>query len=780
VNLKLPVLPLRELVVFPTSRHPLRVGRVRSICGLQRAFGDPKRQVVLVAQVDRRVEEPGASDLFAMGVLARIVEPDAPYDDVQSVWSVVVEGISRVRILGLSTNDRGIAADVEVVRQTEPPAARAKGLRQRVIAKVDQLVREGRSGIDRNQLLAVGSLAVLTDMVAEKLDLDLLSRQELVEELDVTQRVQSILRSLDQDIADARFQRRQGGRRAGGPALADAPAFDDSHDALRARVASAELPADARERVERELQRLERMPAASGEANVLRGWVESVLELPWGVSSHDHNDLRAAHRVLDEDHCGLDEPKARMLEYLAVRSQVREARGPILCLSGPPGVGKTSLARSVARALGRQFVRIALGGVHDEAQVRGHRRTYVGAMPGRIVQSLQRVGTMNPVILLDELDKLSTNFRGDPAAALLEVLDPQQNKHFVDHYVQLDLDLSGILFLCTANDVGAIPAALRDRLEIIHLSGYTEQEKSVIARQHLVPRQAQQAGLDPAQVGVTQDGLNFLIRRYTREAGVRSLERAIGSCLRKITRRYLEAEPDRRAAEGPGFRLTPKRIARLLGKPLFSDHLPEFGERPGLCNGLAWSEYGGSVLHVEVALLPGTGKIETTGKLGEVMRESVSTALSYIRAHADDLGLTRDWYRGVDVHLHVPAGGIPKEGPSAGIAIATALASALLDAPVRGDVAMTGEVTLRGRVLPVGGIKEKLLAAHRHGLRTVVFPADNERDLDDLPAEIRAALELVPVHWVEEVWRLALNRPGLALEPLSSNEGLGLHRPTDA
>jgi ATP-dependent Lon protease len=739
---------------------------------------------VLVAQVDRRVEEPGASDLFAMGVLARVIEPAEPLPDGASVWSVVVEGICRVRILGLSLSDVGIAADVEVVRQTEPAAARAKGFRQRLLAKVDRLIREGRSNIDRSRLLPIESLALLTDAIAEQLDLDLLSRQELVEQLDVSQRVQAVLRALDQEIAEARFQKRQGGAARRGPSSPPseptARPLDDSHDALRARVASADLPAPAREQVERELQRLERMPMAGGEANVLRGWVETILELPWGLSSLDHDDLRAAHRVLDEDHYGLNEPKARMLEYLAVRSQVRQARGPILCFSGPPGVGKTSLAQSVARALGRKFVRIALGGVHDEAQVRGHRRTYVGAMPGRIVQSLQRVGTMNPVVLLDELDKLSTDFRGDPAAALLEVLDPEQNKHFVDHYIQLDIDLSGVLFLCTANDVGAIPAALRDRLEVIHLSGYTEQEKSQIARRHLLPRQAERAGLDPAKVGVTQDGLAFLIRRYTREAGVRGLERSIGACLRKITRRYLEASPQRRAADGPALRLTPKRVERLLGKPRFLDHLPEFGERPGLCNGLAWSEHGGSVLHVEVALLPGTGKIETTGKLGEVMRESVSTALSYIRAHADDLGLTREWYQNVDVHLHVPAGGVPKEGPSAGIAIATALASALLDAPVRADVAMTGEVTLRGRVLAVGGIKEKLLAAHRHGLRTVVFPADNERDLDDLPSEIRGALELVPVRWVEEVWRLALELPGLDLAPLSSKEGLGLHRPTDA
>ncbi len=784
-----PLLPLREFVIFPHMRAHLRVGRQGSLASLRLALADPSRALVLAAQVDRRVEQPSEGDLFPVGVLARLVEPEEqlPGGD-RRVVRVCVEGLTRIRLRAVQEGRNGaFTATVEDVKERGLQGEVAEELRRNLLSRVNELARYRSEAIDRIDLLGAVDLGVLVDKLCGCLDLDLLSRQELLEELDVRHRAQSILRSLEVELAEQRNQermalgvRRRSRRKSRKVTTEKAEPSDPELDELRARIASLDLEEESRKRTETALDRLSKMHAMSAEANVLRNWLEVVAEIPWGQFSDSVPSLAEARRQLDDDHCGLSEPKERILEHLAVRSQVPDTPGPVLCLVGPPGVGKTSLARSVARAIDRPFVRVALGGVHDEAQIRGHRRTYVGAMTGRIVQAIKRAATLDAVMLLDEVDKLTSDMRGDPAAALLEVLDPEQNCEFVDNYLELDLDLSRVLFLCTANGLTGVPPALKDRLEVIELTGYTELEKLAIARNHLIPRQAEGAGLRADQVRFSQDALLHLMRRYTREAGVRSLERQIGACMRKVTRQLLEEEPDLEVRAGSRRRLAPRHVSHLLGAERFPEPDRSVDERPGLACGLAWSPTGGSVLHIEASVVPGTGRVETTGRLGDVMQESVRTALTYIRSRAGALGLDRDWYQRVDVHVHAPEGATPKEGPSAGITLVTAIVSALLDRPVVGDLAMTGEVTLRGRVLRIGGLKEKLLAAHRFGFSRVVIPKENLVDLEEVPAEVVKDLEVTAVGWVDEVLQAALDLPDLELEPLAPDGFLGGQLQPDA
>ncbi|MBM64722.1 MAG: endopeptidase La [Myxococcales bacterium] len=784
-----PLLPLREFVIFPHMRAHLRVGRRGSLASLRLALADPSRAIVLAAQVDRRVEQPVEGDLFPVGVLARLVEPQEqlPGGD-RRVVRVCVEGLTRIRLRGVQEGRNGaFTATVEEVKERGLQGEVAEELRRNLLGRVNELARYRSEAIDRIDLLGAVDLGVLVDKLCGCLDLDLLSRQELLEELDVRHRAQAILRSLELELAEQRNQermaqgvRRRARRKPRKGQVEKAEPTDPELDELRARIASLDLTEEARARTETALGRLAKMHAMSAEANVLRNWLEVIAEIPWGHFTDGSPSLAEARQCLDEDHCGLDDPKERILEHLAVRSQVPDAPGPILCLVGPPGVGKTSLARSVARATARPFVRVALGGVHDEAQIRGHRRTYVGAMPGRIAQAVKRAGALDAVMLLDEVDKLTADLRGDPAAALLEVLDPEQNREFVDNYLELDLDLSQILFLCTANSLANVPPALRDRLEIIELSGYTEVEKLAIARNHLVPRQAEGAGLRPDQVNFSKPAMLHLIRRYTREAGVRSLERQIGACMRKVTRQLLEQEPAAQVRTGARRRLAPRHVSALLGTEHFAEPDHSGGDRPGLACGLAWSSTGGSVLHIEASVVPGTARVETTGRLGDVMQESARTALTFIRSRAGALGLDRDWYQRVDVHVHAPEGATPKDGPSAGITLVTAIVSALLDRPVVGGLAMTGEVTLRGRVLRIGGLREKLLAAHRFGFDRVLIPRENLPDLDDVPAEVLKELSVTAVAWVDEVLQVALDLPDLELEPLAPDGFLGGRLTPDA
>lgn len=778
-----PLLPLREFVVFPHMKAHLRVGRVGSLAALRLALADPSRALVLAAQVDRRVESPRGGDLFPIGVLARLVEPEEQLPGgMRRVVRVRVEGLTRIRLKQVTEGSNGaFTAAVEEVRERGLQGEVADDLRKTLLGRVNELARYRSEAIDRLDLLGAGDLGVLVDKLCACLDLDLLSRQELLEELDVRNRAQTIVRSLEVELAEQRNQERmaQGVRRRARrkprrePSVKAEPPSDSEIDELRARFASLDLSDEARTRTEKALDRLAKMHAMSAEANVLRNWLEVVAEMPWAQFSAEPPSIPDARRILDEDHCGLRDPKERILEHLAVRSQVADSPGPILCLLGPPGVGKTSLARSVARATGRPFVRVALGGVHDEAQIRGHRRTYVGAMPGRIAQAVKRAGTLDPVMLLDELDKLTADRRGDPAAALLEVLDAEQNSEFVDNYLELDLDLGRILFICTANSMASVPPALHDRLEVIELSSYTELEKYSIARDHLIPRQAEAAGLRPEQVLLSKASVLHLIRRYTREAGVRALERQIGACMRKVTRGLVEQGPAQLARQGSSRRLSPRHVTALLGTERYPERDHSNGDRPGLACGLAWSATGGSILHIEATVVPGSGRVETTGRLGDVMQESVRTALTFIRSRAGALGLDRDWYQRVDVHVHAPEGATPKDGPSAGVTLVTAIASALLDRAVVGGLAMTGEVTLRGRVLRIGGLREKLLAAHRFGFHHVLIPRDNVADLDEVPGEVLRGLKVDTVEWIDEVLQSALDLPDLELEPLGPDGFLG-------
>ena len=769
---RLPVLPLRDVVVFPHVVLPLLVGRPASLSAIESAER-ADNVVLLVAQKHGEVQEPAAADLHRMGVVARVMHTTRLPN---GTTKVLVEGVMRARVIRFTPTGAHLRAVVDLVPlvsdQPEEPSGAGDdprahlrralrlfeeyvGLQRRVPAEVTGLIQGLESeerqafamaahlGVKlevKQRLLGAPTLAALAAGIAEVItgELELLRLERKIEE--------DVKGSLFQNQREFYLQEQL-------KAIHRELGQEDEDDAgeLETQLARKGLPEAARTRATRELNKLRRMSPLSPESTVARGFLDWVLALPWSERSDDVLDVAHARAVLDEDHYGLEEVKDRILDYIAVLSLVGKLEGPILCLVGPPGVGKTSLGRSIARALGRKFVRMSLGGVRDEAEIRGHRRTYIGSMPGRVIQAMRRAGVVNPVLLLDEVDKLGSDYRGDPAAALLEVLDPEQNRAFNDHYLEVDYDLSQVLFVTTANSLSGIPEPLRDRMEIIRLTGYLDPEKLTIARQFLVPRQLRANGLEPEQVTWETDALPAIIRGYTREAGVRELERRIGRIARKLARRR---------AEHPGAEVElvvrAEGLRELLGTPPFDPDENTLDDKVGVATGLAYTTVGGEILEIEVSAIPGRGKLQLTGTLGDVMKESATAALSYVRSRAGALRLDRDFHRGRDLHVHIPAGATPKDGPSAGIAIATALVSAITGIPVRGDVAMTGEITLRGRVLPIGGLKEKAVAARRHGIAHVVIPHGNVRDLDDLPAEVREEIRFHPVRTMDDVLSIAL------------------------
>jgi ATP-dependent Lon protease len=784
----LPVLPLREVVVFPGTPAPLIVGRARSVAAVTAA--GVGGEVLLVAQRRADVAHPALDDLYLFGTIGEVTQalrlPDGN-------TKIMVEGQRRARVRRFSDNGEHFVAEVELVEPTDLADPEVDALARTVKAAVERYVKLNRAA-PPDMLMGVNAIldpSKLADLLVGVLKLTIEEKQELLELGDVKPRLERVFKALQTENEYLQVERKLRNRvlrerenserevwldeqmKAMQKKIDDKDTREvrDDLEELQKLLASRSLTEAARTRAEREMKRLSQMNPMSAEATVVRSYLDWLLALPWTEESHQETDLAKAAVVLDEDHYGLVEVKERILEHLAVSGLSREVQGPILCLVGPPGVGKTSFARSIARATGRPFARIALGGVRDEAEIRGHRRTYIGAMPGRLMQAMKRAGTIDPVLLLDEVDKMSSDIRGDPASALLEVLDPEQNSAFSDHYLDMDYDLSKVMFLCTANSLHEIPIPLLDRLEVIELSGYTEQEKQAIARRYLLPKQLGQAGLKEEQVDLTDDALVRVVRRYTRESGVRGLERQLARVCRKTARKVADGTVSGRVVVEEGD------LDGLLGPARHDFGRREDEDQVGLVKGLSVSGTGGELLNIEVAAIPGKGKLITTGKLGEVLKESATAVFTYIRSRADALGLEPDFHETQDFHIHYPGvpGGV--EGPSAGIAMASALVSALTGIPLRSDTAMTGEITLRGRVLPVGGIKEKVLAAHRGGITRVLIPEGNRKDLRDVPEAVREALEILPVEHMDVVLREALTAlpspaaPGFAAGPAFGGEG---------
>ncbi|WP_306590209.1 endopeptidase La [Geothrix sp. 21YS21S-4] len=789
-TLTLPAIPIRDMVLFPGARVPFVVGRSASVRTLELAIkaGD---HLLMLTQKDAKVETPAQDDLYPIGTLALVESVIALPKDY---YKVGVKGIARVNLRRYDDGGEVIQAEAALLPEPVPPAGESLlAFHQAVEAFL------GRNP-DASRLLSLDQIRELPlgkaiDTVAGLVPAEVKQKQEILEQLDILPRLEALMRLLELDSARSEVDRTLDEKtrqrldqdhkqyvlnekmRVIQQELGKKEEKDE-FTRLRDQIEAAGMTADAKAKALEELERLEAMPPQSAEATVSRTYLEWLLALPWKAMAEERLDLPEAERVLEEDHSGLDKIKARVLEHLAVMARLRNRpgtevggdaaeagvaghpplRGPILCLVGPPGVGKTSLARSIARALNRPFVRLSLGGVRDEAEIRGHRRTYIGSMPGRIISLMKKAKVRNPLMLLDEIDKMASDFRGDPSSALLEVLDPEQNANFQDHYLDVGFDLSQVLFLATANVRHQIPEPLEDRLEVLELSGYTAREKLAIAEKHLIPRALEGHGMQDMGVRFDPAALEKLIQAYTREAGVRQLEREIANILRKLARHTLQPHTSDAAGEPFDPIITAERVPKLLGPEKFLDTRLDDTAPPGVVNGLAWTPTGGDLLIIEAAVLPGKGQLKLTGKLGEVMQESANLALSFVRARAERLGLKRDFLDTVDLHVHVPEGGIPKDGPSAGITLATALISVLTGIPARGDLAMTGELTLRGRVLPIGGLKEKLLAAHRQGRTAVLIPSENARHLEDIPAEIREQLSIHLVSHMDEVIPLALTR----------------------
>lgn len=761
---QLPLLPLRGMVVFPGTELSLQVGRPRSLQAVDEAMAG-NRRIVLAAQRDDDVEEPDLGQLYPVATLAEIRRT---VRDQGGRVGLVVRGLRRVRI---TAGDAGAPhrVCVEPMEEGDRQDPQVSALRHTALRLYDRFIKGSRRvPANRSALTTVDDPGRLADLIGDQAVTDVAERQALLETPSVSRRLEIVCRIMQRELAAMRLEARLEARvrremeksyrelylRERLKAIrAELGEHDGAEaDAYRRRVEATAMPAEIRVRALRELERLDRMPPLSAEAVIVRGYLDWILSLPWDDETPDVIDVAAAEQVLEADHYGMAEVKDRILDYLAVRQLAPAVRAPILCLVGPPGTGKTSLARSIARAMGRRFTRIALGGVHDEAEIRGHRRTYVGALPGRIIQGLRQAGTRNPVFLLDEIDKLGADYRGDPAAALLEALDPEQNHAFSDHYLEAPFDLSRVLFVATANVTHTIPQPLLDRLEIIPVPGYSDEEKLVIAQRHLLPRQLAEHGLDPWRVRVSRAALEEVVRGYTLEAGVRALDRQLARLCRKAARRLVTE--DRQTV-----RVTRRNLAHFLGRPRLPRSLPDRQPRVGLVAGLAWMRAGGQVLPIEVAALPGSGGITLTGHLGEVMQESAQAALTYVRSRCGRLGLPDDIASARDLHIHVPEGAVPKDGPSAGLPMAVGLVSALPGRPVSGEVALTGEITLQGRVLPVGGVKEKVLAAYRAGYATVVLPAANRADLDDVPAHVRRRLTLLLIEHVDDALEASLEGP---------------------
>jgi ATP-dependent Lon protease len=764
---QLPLLPLRDVVIFPHMVIPLFVGRGKSINALETAL-KAEGPIFLVAQRNSKDNDPTVAQLYTVGTVAKVLQmlrlPDGTV-------KVLVEGLWRARLVDLVQSEPCFIVRVERITGFAPRTPELEALMRAVKDAFHYYVRLNKKLSQElpNTIAQIEEADRLADTILPHLTVKLEEKQRLLELVSPQERLEELLALLQGEIEILEIERKIRARvkkqmekaqreyylseqmRAIQKEMGEKDDFRNEIEELERRINDKKLSPEAREKALHELKKLKMMSPMSAEATVVRNYIDWILSLPWGEYTEEKLDLDEAARILEEDHYGLTQPKERILEYLAVQSLVEKMKGPILCFVGPPGVGKTSLGRSIARATGRNFVRLSLGGVRDEAEIRGHRRTYVGALPGKIIQSMRKAGSSNPVFLLDEVDKMSMDFRGDPSAALLEVLDPEQNHAFNDHYLDLDYDLSRVMFITTANTLHSIPPPLQDRMEIIRLPGYTEDEKLQIARKFLVPKQLEAHGLKGRDIKFQDSALLSIIRLYTREAGVRNLEREIATICRKVARRILQDMDTKRVT------ITSRGLEGFLGVPKYRyGKVEETEHMIGLAKGLAWTEAGGELLNTEVAIMPGKGKLIVTGKLGDVMQESAHAALSYVRSRSRLLRLEDDFYQKIDIHIHVPEGATPKDGPSAGITMTTAIASAILRIPVRADLAMTGEITLRGRVLPVGGLKEKILAAHRGNIRTVIIPADNQKDLKEIPSKVLRDLEIIPVEHMDEVLMKAL------------------------
>ncbi|MBU6505186.1 MAG: endopeptidase La, partial [Betaproteobacteria bacterium] len=775
---QLPLLPLRDVVVFPHMVIPLFVGRQKSIKALETAMESGK-SILLVAQKSAANDEPKPEELYEVGSVASILQmlklPDGTV-------KVLVEGVERAYIEGVADLKTHFVGDARRVSALQSDHPEIEAMRRTLLSQFDQFVKLNKK-IPPEVLTSFSNIddpGRLADTIAAHLPLKLEQKQQILTMFDVKERIEHLLSVLESEIDILQVEKRIRGRvkrqmeksqreyylneqvKAIQKELGDSEEGADLEE-LEKKIKAAHMPKEARVKADSEFKKLRLMSPMSAEATVVRNYIDTLVGLPWKKKTRVSTDLEACEQILDQDHYGLDKVKERIVEYLAVQSRVDKVKAPILCLVGPPGVGKTSLGQSIARATNRKFVRMALGGVRDEAEIRGHRRTYIGSMPGKILQNMTKVGVRNPLFLLDEVDKLGQDFRGDPSSALLEVLDPEQNHAFTDHYVEVEYDLSDVMFVATANTLN-IPAPLLDRMEVIRLAGYTEDEKINIARQYLLPKQLKSNGLKDNEISVTDSALRDIVQYYTREAGVRALDREIAKICRKVVKALLLTKKPAKVT------VSARNLEKYLGVRRYTFGIAEKSNQIGQVTGLAWTEVGGELLTIEAVQLPGKGKMTTTGKLGDVMQESIQAALSVVRSRASKLGIAEDFYEKSDIHIHLPEGATPKDGPSAGIAIATAMVSVLTGIPVRSDVAMTGEITLRGEVLPIGGLKEKLLAAHRGGIKTVLIPEENTKDLVDIPENIKNRLDLHPVRWIDQVLTMALEREPSPADPVEMSK----------
>jgi ATP-dependent Lon protease len=768
-----PLLPLRDIIVFPYMVVPLFVGREKSIRALEEAMSN-RKQIILAAQKKAQNNNPDEKDIFDVGTLANIIQllrlPDG-------TLKVLVEGVGRVHISDFVERDAVFRVEAEILEETISSRVEAEAYVRSVKGCFESYVKLNKQIPPEllMSVLAIDDPGKLSDTIVPHLSAKVEEKQRLLELVDACKRLEKLYSLLEGEIEILQVEKKIRSRvkkqmersqkeyylneqmQAIQKELGERDEFKNEIYELEKTIKRKRMPEEALKKARSELKKLKMMSPMSAEATVVRNYLDWLINLPWHEKTDDKIDVDVAETVLDEDHYGLRKVKERILEHLAVQSLVEKMQGPVLCLVGPPGVGKTSLARSIARSIGRNFVKISLGGVRDEAEIRGHRRTYIGALPGKLIQSMKKTGTINPVILLDEIDKMSTDFRGDPSAALLEVLDPEQNRYFSDHYLEVEYDLSSVMFITTANSQHTIPWPLLDRLEVINLSGYTEEEKMEIAFRHLIPKLVTNHGLDETKIHIPPKSVQALIRHYTREAGVRNLERVIGAVCRKTARQYASKNSNKKQKSV----ITPAILVKLLGPHKYRFQKAEETAEIGLANGLAYTETGGDLLQIEVLQMPGKGKLLVTGKLGEVMQESAQAAMSYVRSRAKMLGLEPDFYQKIDLHVHVPEGAVPKDGPSAGITMATALASTLTAKAVLSDVAMTGEITLRGNVLPIGGLKEKIFAAHRGGIKTVIIPQENAKDLEEIPKNILKSIKVIEVTHMDQVLRHALLGDGV-------------------
>jgi ATP-dependent Lon protease len=764
---RVPMMPVREMVIFPEMMHPFIVGREASVRALEEALAGDKK-IFLVTQHDASVDDPKPEEIYQVGTLANIVQSvKLPDGNIK----VLVEGTERAKIVQVTSEEGFFRASIRVVQVKSEPGPQTQQATERVTNLFEQYVKLSQS-LNYDTMIAavrVEDPSKLADAIAANLQIPVEEKQELLEIFEPLERLQRVADILEGEIEKLNVDRSINTRVKRQMERAQKEYYLNEKlkaiqkelgrgeaseiEQLKKKIETSGMPEGPMEKAMQELKRLEMMPPMSAESTVSRNYLDWLLAVPWKKRSKEIRDIKRAEQILSEDHYGLEKIKERILEYLAVRQLVKNPKGSILCFLGPPGVGKTSLAMSIGRATGRKFVRVSLGGVRDEAEIRGHRRTYIGALPGQIIQMMRKAGTVNPVFVLDEVDKMSMDFRGDPSAALMEVLDPELNHAFTDHYLDVEYDLSKVMFICTANVLHTIPQPLQDRMEVLRLPGYTEQEKYQIAQRYLVPRQLEGTGLTKDHVKFTDEAITHVIRHYTHEAGVRNLDREIANVCRKMARKVV-TDP-----KSPAVEITPANVSEYLGILKYRDFLAAKSNEVGLVTGLAWTEVGGQVLSTETTIMQGKGRLTLTGKLGDVMQESAQAGMSYVRSRSHLFGLPKDFYRHIDIHVHVPEGAIPKDGPSAGITMCTSIVSALTRIPVRCDLAMTGEITLRGKVLPIGGVKEKLLAAHRLGLRTVILPKDNEKDLADIPPEILAQMSVQFVESMDDVLQIALEQP---------------------